>query len=397
VPTELWLVGHDSLAGRYELITDQVEGGRPVYRLCSKNGSQPEAFLWFRGGNWGITNSLKASPMAAPFLARCADLSGRARHPLELRRPRWQVRRGRGQEEPDAALQLLASEPLDDKGAVAAVEKSAIPDESLAAAGTPPAAVLVTGRVGIHAEANGRYELTGATWRGKPVYAQRTSEEVDALSLFFEQGYWVIAPDVCSLPRTVARHQSQADSSHPACSSGAAGRPWEFLEDESKRGHMVNMNTRTYAPDRKVVLRIAEASEGSHASDAAPSAPVSSSRDEAGTPFAAFDPPNRGSPKSGCPEQRRFPSEGFPRWVAEASAEIHGDEVRVLVTCNPGVAVNLASLDLSVGSHSLKVCLEGQESALELQLPAAVDSDLNPVARWSEKTRTLRVRLSLLQ
>ena len=48
------------------------------------------------GGNWGVTSSLNASSLAAPFAVRCADA---ALHPLQLRRrAKWYVRTGRNKE-----------------------------------------------------------------------------------------------------------------------------------------------------------------------------------------------------------------------------------------------------------------------------------------------------------
>ena len=62
---------------------------------CNEKGAH---FVW-PGGNWGVTESLNTSALAAPFTVRCAD--GRALHPLQLRRrAKWYARSGRNQEEP---------------------------------------------------------------------------------------------------------------------------------------------------------------------------------------------------------------------------------------------------------------------------------------------------------
>ena len=50
------------------------------------------------GGNWGVTSSLNASSLAAPFAVRCADAN--ALHPLQLRRrSKWYLRTGRNKED----------------------------------------------------------------------------------------------------------------------------------------------------------------------------------------------------------------------------------------------------------------------------------------------------------
>eukprot|EP00440_Ansanella_granifera_P017790 gb/GFBE01019321.1/.p1 GENE.gb/GFBE01019321.1/~~gb/GFBE01019321.1/.p1 ORF type:complete len:925 (+),score=196.95 gb/GFBE01019321.1/:1-2775(+) len=399
VPRELWLVGSDGLGGRYELLTDEVQGGRPVYRHCSE-GAASSLFLWFRGGNWGVTNSLKASSMAAPFLARCADLSGRTRHPLELRRPRWQVRRGRGQEELDTTLQLSASAPGDAaKGNHAQTTTSgsppsqAVPDGATA----PPAAVSIAGRIGSQSEVNGRYELSSTSWRGKPVYIQcdEAEDKAQRLKIFSDGNYWVVAREMCSLPRSVARCHCQADSAYPGCPSGAP-QLWEFLEDASRIGHMVSVDTRTYAPDRSVALSVAEALKGSSEREALETARSELLDEALSTKQELFDPPSRRPEKAGQTERQIVSPADYPDWVAEASVDVHGEEVRVNITCRHGLAVNQSSLDLSVATTSLHVRLVGQDAALEMQLPTAVDPDSSPIARWSEKTRTLRVRLPVL-
>jgi len=115
-PRILWLSGHDGISGCYELVPEMLQNDRPVYRrIEGLAGALPvpsdDCFLWYRGGNWSVTKTLHASPLAAPFLARCGDASGRSRHPLDVRRPRWFVRRGRGQEDSDPAIRLSAAHP----------------------------------------------------------------------------------------------------------------------------------------------------------------------------------------------------------------------------------------------------------------------------------------------
>lgn len=103
----LWLSGHADFCGCYELLPENTQNDRPVYQR-SPGG---DLFLWYRGGNWGATKTIHASALAAPFLARCGDPSGISRHPLDIRRPRWHVRRGRNQEDLDPSVSLSASDP----------------------------------------------------------------------------------------------------------------------------------------------------------------------------------------------------------------------------------------------------------------------------------------------
>lgn len=115
-PRILWLSGPDDLCGRYELVPENFQSDRPVYRrVASLSETEPAVgcvlFLWYRGGNWGVTKAINTSLLVAPFLARCGDGSGQSRHPLDIRRPRWQVRRGRGQEDLDPSFSLAAEAP----------------------------------------------------------------------------------------------------------------------------------------------------------------------------------------------------------------------------------------------------------------------------------------------
>jgi len=105
VPKELWFSGAPENAnGQYQLMLESV-GGRPAYRRVTG----AERVLWYRGGNWGVTSSVHQSCLVEPFLLRCADGTHRSRHPLELRRPRWYVRRGRNREELDLGVRLSAT------------------------------------------------------------------------------------------------------------------------------------------------------------------------------------------------------------------------------------------------------------------------------------------------
>lgn len=105
-PKEVFLSGYPTVAGRY-LLQPELKNGRPVYRGARSERSN-EQFLWFRGGNWGVTESLNTSALAAPFTVRCAD--GRALHPLQLRRrAKWYARSGRNQEDPAPELIVTAA------------------------------------------------------------------------------------------------------------------------------------------------------------------------------------------------------------------------------------------------------------------------------------------------
>merc|ERR1719356_1194642 len=142
--------------------------GRPVYR---RQLDGEDCFLWYRGGNWGVTAQLHASSHAAPFLARCADTSGRSRHPLEVRRPRWHVRTGRGREEMDPGVYLEEGRGREGTAAAPSRPAKAVMQDSCGSASTAavldtqtseaavPSAVVLSGRCGTHEQVNGRYEL----------------------------------------------------------------------------------------------------------------------------------------------------------------------------------------------------------------------------------------------
>lgn len=86
---------------------------------------------------------------------------------------------------------------------------------------------------------------------------------------------------------------------------------------------------------------------------------------------------------------------GWPAWVGSASAELCGSTVHSVVTVCQTSRVNFKSLSLDVSSSALKVGLAGHD-VLELSLPAVVDVNAHPAAKWSARTQTLRVHLALL-
>jgi len=379
-PKALWLSGFADLEGCYELCADTLQNDRPVYRKSETFDSPAaltsgsEYFLWYRGGNWGVTKTLNASPLAAPFLVRCGDISGQSRHPLDLRRPRWYVRKGRGQEDPDPGISL-SSGPVSDKSGyvftdskvssardgVGGLEGSA--SELPGPEDVPPQVVEVIGRQGSHQEVNGLYERTPSASSGMPVYMHSEHR----LSLFLIKGYWVVAPEVCAVPYALARHPAPAGTKSPMGCSVA----WEFLQGQCQRGSMVSMETRIYEKDSIVVLRAV------------------SRVGEAGTNFKA----TQKSEAATAPQQDES-SLKWPAWVGDASVELSGSEVKAAIVVREGLSIALKSLWLDVGAHTLKIGLPS-ESTLSLTLPAAVDTEALPVAKLSEKTRTLRVRLAI--
>merc|ERR1712137_424487 len=86
---------------------------------------------------------------------------------------------------------------------------------------------------------------------------------------------------------------------------------------------------------------------------------------------------------------------GWPAWVGSASAELCGNGIHSVVTVCQTSRVDFKSLSLDVSSSALKVGLAGHD-VLELSLPAVVDVNAHPAAKWSARTKTLRVRLALL-
>lgn len=132
---------------------------------------------------------------------------------------------------------------------------------------------------------------------------------------------------------------------------------------------MVSVETRTYEKDHAVRLRASSTS-----SEAAPA-------ETRATEAVA-------SPSSLSSAQR------WPAWVADASSELSGGEVKAAIIVREGFSSALKNLWLDVGPEVLKVGLP-DESTLSLPLPAAVDTDALPVAKLSEKSRTLKVRLTV--
>jgi len=365
-PRVLWLSGHDDLSGRYELLPDMLQNGRPVYqRVEALADGLPVAsdrfFLWYRSGNWSVTKTIHASPLAAPSLARCGDNLGQSQHPLDMRRPRWHVRKGRGQEDLDPAISLSAVETsgsVEQAGYPLAVP--ATPPAQVAAAAPPPAALEVCGRTGDHDEVNGFYELTPSAGSSMPVYVH---SERHVFLFCTPAGYWVFAPEVGTMPVALARCAAPAGVRSPLGCAAA----WDFLRGQRHQGHLVSMETRTYERDSSVVLRAAASS--------------SAVSQEA----AAREAEHMAEAK---------PSVQWPAWVADASVELSGSEVKAVVTVREGLSISLRDLQLDVGTEILKVG-HPSEGTLSLTLPTAVDTESLPVARISEKTRTLKVRLSV--
>lgn len=402
VACELWLSGKDELEGKYELVPDKVLGGRPVYRR-GLAGSAEELFLWYRGGNWGVTASLHTSPLAAPFLARCADTSCRSKHPLDLRRPRWYARRGRSHEEVEVGLCINSTAPSPDAlGMSAGGAGAGSGAPSPIPTGDMPPAVEISGRKGPYAEVNGLYHLSESRWDGHPVYVNTVSEP--STSLFFDHSHWVLATNVCSVPRAVARCSGFIDAPHPGATSGLA---WEFLSDETLRGSMVTTETRTYSIDRSVVLRKIESGLGDASSKVLADAAQANgaackgvttwrtkvgAEEAAGGEMAKCDSGTSVS-KVKDPTVLKKNQAVWPDWVGHACAEVCGSEVHATVIARDSVAVDIQNLRLDVGPEIMKMELAGY-NVLELPLPTAVDMESSPVAKWSEKKRTLKVRLA---
>lgn len=379
-PAELWLAGGgdggDDFVGRYELLPGAAPpGARPgssaVYRRAGGRGR----FLWLRGGNWVVTESLNGSSLAAPFLARCPDPSGRTRQPMEVRRPRWYLRKGRGQEELDPRVALQPAAPPEAPRA-AAGGPARTPDGACDG-GAAPAAVVLSGRAGRHADVNGRYDLSASlTWRSLPVYVQADYplDQERPLLIFFDGAAWVVTPELSSVPRAVvARRRAGGAPSHPA----AGGGVWEFLSSEESLGSMVTTSSRTFSVDRAVVARAADADGAAAPLAPSPAPPQPSPCAPAAAAAAAGD--------GGSVAAR-------PCWVSAASAEADG-EVRASIVVGDGVDVDLEHLDLDVAAQVLRVALRGAGPVFELALPSPVDVSAPPKARWHEKTRTLKVRL----
>mmetsp|Transcript_81854 Transcript_81854/g.162536 ORF Transcript_81854/g.162536 Transcript_81854/m.162536 type:complete len:949 (+) Transcript_81854:65-2911(+) len=411
VPTNVWLSGEEEmLHGRYELVPGQVLSNRPVYhrRRCDSTGSGvplQSLFFWYRGGNWGVTTLLRSSPLAAPFLLRCADVAGRSRHPLDVRRPRWYASRGaRAREEVEVSIHVSASATsLAGTPTTATTSLASSPQKTAVdpVANAAPEAVEIEGRVGQHAEVNGVYRASGSLWNGQSVYYKQ-AEDADGptLCLFFGHGRWLLAEDVCSLPRAIAR--SPESTMHPV----AVGT-LEFLCDETVQGNMVSMQTRTYVMDRSVVLRVPSLHSAQGETGGTSVATLSASEESMAAEQAATE--NEAaeteatvvSLTSPCDltAQESMPAKtpaapALPDWVEDASAQVTGNQVHATVVARESVHIDLHSLNLDAGPRSLKMELCGH-TMLELTLPALVDVQSCPTARWSEKKRTLKVCLTL--
>jgi hypothetical protein len=234
------------------------------------------------------------------------------------------------------------------------------------------------------------------------VYSKE-AEDADGQTfwLFFGNGRWLLAEDVCSLPRAIAR--SPESTVHPV----AVGT-WEFLCNETVQGNMVSMQTRTYVVDRSVVLRVPSSLLASGDRGGLPVASLLASEQSATAEKAVAQREAELEAaavlqKSSCDlaaqeatAAKTFaaPAPALPDWVEGASAEVTGSEVHATVVARESVRVDLQSLNLDAGPRSLKIELSGH-TVLELALPALVDVQSYPVARWSEKKRTLKVRLAL--
>jgi tetratricopeptide (TPR) repeat protein len=387
-PQELWLLGHsgkhDKINGRYVLLEGELQNSRPVYR----KDCESELFLWYRGGNWGVTESLNNSSFSAPFLSRCADSNGRAMHPLEMSRQLWHVRAGRGKEDADRQVMVSDRDSSNDATGQKSISETSLPKDhqhNSQVENEPPPVVVLSGRVGKGSEVNGRYELSSQFLNGRPVY----DHEIEQLRLFHANGFWAVGArnfESTRPPANLARCQS--DASHPLriCAF------WEFLQREDDQGHMVSLNTRVYAVDRSVVARDSESvPEGSPEVAEVPAAEcrpvaeiVQRSSDNGGYP--AKDSESIANSIFAAPSAKESLS-----WVLSSSAEMEGDQVKAQVTVKEGV--NGSDLSLDVAACVLRIA-HGKE-VLELALPVPVDSTAVPSAKWSKKTRTLTTRLEI--
>lgn len=408
-PPELWLSGHsgkhDKINGRYLLLKGELQNCRPVYR----KDCESDLFLWYRGGNWGVTESLNNSSFSAPFLSRCADSNGRAMHPLEVSRPLWHVRAGRGKEDPDRQVMISDRDVPNDIVAQQNISEMRDPKEhqhSTQGESAPPPIVVLSGRVGKGSEVNGRYELSSQVINGRPVY----DHEIEQLRLFHVNGFWAVGPrnfESTKPPANLARCQS--DASHPLRIFAF----WEFLQREDNQGHMVELNTRVYATDRSVVARdpesvpdeplqdsnvaYADPTSGSGKSSEIPEVAcrsadevVQSSFGKGGYPVTAGQALSDSNAAAPAPKESPCNQESLS-WVLSSSAEMEGDQVKAQVTVKEGV--NGSDLSLDVAASVLRVA-HGKE-VLELALPVPVDSTAVPAAKWSKKTRTLTMRLEI--
>lgn len=275
---------------------------------------------------------------------------------------------------------FIADKPLESNADILQVEADVV-----------PRAIELRGRTRSYEELNGVYKLMDSWWAGKPAYAQLGSEHMpDALFLYYSGGYWVVARELCSMPKAIARRYTTPESRHPLtipAEAAATGREhvWEFLHGESHMGLMVTVDTRTYSPDFAVSLCACGgqaatyppvvAAGGSNASGAF--APVAASKEQ--------------NPSCAAP----LPCAAWPAWVSSAIAHLADGEVRAAVIVQQSVPVDFNALGIDVNSKLLKVHLDGHQE-LELQLPVEVNVDQRPQAKWSDRRKTLRIRLSLL-
>jgi len=237
--------------GAYRRLAEEgsAQKTRPVYkRVGDQTNEHQGVFLCYRGGNWVVTQTLHSSSLAAPFLIRCPDIPGHAMHPLQLRRPRWYVRTGRGQEELEPHIQVSETRPCHVAGVVSDTSNNITPSNPSYKL-LLPTTILCEGRLGEHSELNGCYKLSESTWADHPVYLQ--VEGTHQHTLFCCNGCWVIASELCSIPWSIARCTAQPASPFEAVFSES----WEFLITGSVKGHMVTTETRTYQLDRHFVIK----------------------------------------------------------------------------------------------------------------------------------------------
>lgn len=409
-PKELWLSGHTGkhaqINGKYLLLEGELQNSRPVYR----KDCEADLFLWYRGGSWGVTESLNNSSLSAPFLSRCSDLNGRALHPLEVKRPLFHVRAGRSKEEPDKLVVISATDLSNDEQGMAA--DGTIKDSSTSNApmangnqvnSEPPPVVVLSGRTGKSgSELNGRYELSSQEMNGRPVY----DHECEQLRMYYANGgHWAIGPrnfESSRPPPALARCRS--DAAHPLRVSAW----WDFLSRDEGMGHMVRMDERIYTIDRFVRVTdpdsVPSEIAGAHIPPAGGSGaggyPASKSLlaqdgDLPSQTTNVVPSPDevKESSKGATPEARNdSPTHReSPSWVLHSSAEIEGDKVKAQVTVKDGIEGTELSLD--VASSMLRIA--HGKAVLEIALPVPVDSTAVPAAKWSKKTRTLTTRLEI--
>jgi hypothetical protein len=313
---------------------------------------------------------------------------------MEIRRARWYVRKGRGQEELDTSISL-AETHLDfacggserdtsiarNIGSV----QSSIEVEACHPSGHQeelPLALEVSGRNGTHEDINGIYVLA-STKAGMPVYRHGDHN----LALFRITGYWVIAPEPCAVPAVLARCASSASES-PVTSRSH----WEFLRTQNQLGRMVTSETRFYEKDTNVHVSIVRNNFDGLGADG------NGDNCQVGEVIANIDANHQTEGQTPCVKSEASSccqnTLHWPAWVGDTSVELSGSELKVVVVAREGYTLVSKNLSLDVASKSLEVGL-ASEGTLSLALPAIVDTEVLPVAKVSEKTRTLKVRLML--